>query len=726
MGEATNPVIPEISLQSKDHEELLDVIDHLRALGISRYIDLPQLIVCGDQSSGKSSVLEAISGLKFPTKDGLCTRFATELILRRGVENNVAITIVPADDRNDNERAKLESFTAPENAVGDLGALIESAEKAMGLDTLTRGFSNDVLRVEVSGPKQPHLTLVDLPGLFHGGHKAQSVEDAAMVKSLVRSYMRKSRSIILAVVSAKNDLALQIVTNYAREMDPHGARTLGILTKPDTLHEGSASESAFVQLAKNQNVVFRLGWHVLVNRDFNNRDCSTQERDRAEREFFANGVWTSLPPDHVGIGALKPRLSRVLQDQILFELPQLVQDVGDGIDDCQRRLKVLGTSRSTLREQRQHLLEISHAFTSLVKAAIDGIYVDSFFGDPMTAPGYSKRLRAVTQNTLLQFADTMDRRGHAKQIVDRIDDESEPEVVPLRILRSEYIDEVQELMRRTRGCELPGTFNPQIIGELFYDQAKPWTALVMSCKERLLDATKAMLNLVLDDATQDPKTYNGILRHIINPGLEPLRQSLQGKAEEVLKPHQRGHPITYNHYLTDNIQKARADHWGKLVEAELSEFFHIDLSSTNTHYRQNFDVRGLVATLKSINTETNMERHACSEAVACMQAYYKACLAPLPAMTPAASLTDSIQVARKTLVDDFSVLAIEACLLEKLPEIFSPTVVSKLTDSIVEDIAAETEESKVERTAFMKKLQVLEETLSVLHRLDRHRPTGMR
>ena len=65
-------------------------------------------------------------------------------------------------------------------------------------------------------------------------------------------------------------------------------------------------------------------------------------------------------------------------------------------------------------------------------------------------------------------------------------------------------------------------------------------------------------------------------------------------------------------------------------------------------------------------------------------------------------------------------------MLEKLPEIFSPTVVSKLSDGVVEDIAAETDESKVERAAFMKKLQGLEETLSVLHRLDRHRPTGMR
>ena len=59
---------PLIALQSKDHGELLNIIDELRSQGISRYIDLPQLIVCGDHSSGKSSVLEAVSGVRFPTK----------------------------------------------------------------------------------------------------------------------------------------------------------------------------------------------------------------------------------------------------------------------------------------------------------------------------------------------------------------------------------------------------------------------------------------------------------------------------------------------------------------------------------------------------------------------------------------------------------------------------------------------------------------------------------
>ncbi|QSS63441.1 hypothetical protein I7I51_00499 [Histoplasma capsulatum] len=62
------------NLQSSDELDLVDAIDKLRSQGISHYVSLPQLIVCGDQSSGKSSVLDAISGIPFPTKDNLCTR----------------------------------------------------------------------------------------------------------------------------------------------------------------------------------------------------------------------------------------------------------------------------------------------------------------------------------------------------------------------------------------------------------------------------------------------------------------------------------------------------------------------------------------------------------------------------------------------------------------------------------------------------------------------------
>lgn len=232
-------------LCSKDQLELLDCIDRLRLQGIDHLISLPQIIVCGDQSSGKSSVLEAISGVPFPVKGNLCTRFPTELVLRRASEKGVRISIVPHNSLNDSRESGLTEFQEELDGFEGFPALIEKAQAAMGISTQGKGFSKDLLRVEISGPDRPHLTIVDLPGLIHTESKKQSSLDVQLVQSVVKDYMKQPRSIILAVVSAKNDFANQVVLKFARSIDKKGSRTMGIITKPDTLSPGSESEKSF-------------------------------------------------------------------------------------------------------------------------------------------------------------------------------------------------------------------------------------------------------------------------------------------------------------------------------------------------------------------------------------------------------------------------------------------------------------------------------------------------
>ena len=76
--------------------ELLAKIDKLFACGVGDYVALPQIIVVGDQSSGKSSVLEGLTELPFPRDSGLCTRFATQITFRRAKETSISVTIIPA------------------------------------------------------------------------------------------------------------------------------------------------------------------------------------------------------------------------------------------------------------------------------------------------------------------------------------------------------------------------------------------------------------------------------------------------------------------------------------------------------------------------------------------------------------------------------------------------------------------------------------------------------
>jgi hypothetical protein len=611
----------------KDQSELLDIIDGLRSQGLNSYISLPQLVVCGDQSAGKSSVLEGISGVAFPTKDNLCTRFATEVVLRRDVKSRVHVTILPDGNRTDEQKEELRSFEAPTSSLEDLPDLVEMAKDRMGLNRDGNAFSKDILRIELSGPGQPHLTLVDLPGLIHAESKQQSAQDVDLVLSLVRDYIANPRSIVLAVVSAKNDYAVQIVTRFTREFDPKGLRTLGIITKPDTLHVGSDSEAAYLTLARNEDVQFRLGWHVLRNRDFDTKHLSREERDEAERMFFSKGVWQTLPLHSLGVESLRPRLSAVLKEQIISELPQLIRDIETGLVDARDRLDRLGDPRSTPNEQRLYLVRISESFSSLLSSANDGTYGQEFFGDARTESGFQKRLRAVVQDLLLEFAQTMRTDGHLQHILH--DDEGDTSLsndarsVPQRdISRSAYMKGVSELIRRTRGRELPGTFNPMIIGDLFFNQSVPWSNIVRDYMDRVVAAARTTVELILAHAA-DTSTAESLLREIINPAFECCVTDMRRKVQELLQPHQRGHPITYNHYFTDTIQRARREHTQKQQKRILQAFFSNRHRSNS--YGTSFNDVDIEKLLEALNPEPvgGMDEFACSEATHCMEAYYK-------------------------------------------------------------------------------------------------------
>ncbi|KAL1897943.1 hypothetical protein Sste5346_003795 [Sporothrix stenoceras] len=703
------------NIQSQDYRDLLDIIDSLRSQGLDRYVALPEIIVCGDQSSGKSSVLEAISGLSFPTKDNLCTRFATELILRRHPAANISVSIVPHHSRTASEKAKLHAFTAIVDAENpDVGPVIEAAKLAMGLAdsddgddvykgsgssvTTSRRFSNDILRIELSGPKQQHLTLVDLPGLFEAGNAEQSADEAPIVRKLVLDYMTRPRSIILAVVSAAYDFANQAVTQLAREVDPHGARTMGLITKPDKLDVDSDSERAFVKMARNRDVYLELGWHVLRNRGHDMRAATSAERDAKETEFFAKpgSAWLSVPPAYLGIGPLRPRLSTVLMDQILSQLPAILTEVDSLLGDCRLELTRLGTTRATVLEQRQYLSRISSQFTELVTAAVNGSYTDAGFFENMLQPsqdldsnainddneggstktskpndkGYRLRLRAVVQNRLILFAKDIHDRGQTRVIVD---DDFDDLFLKLKsskvntIRRCDYIKEVKGIISMSRGRELPGTFNPMVVSDLFRDQSKNWRGMAEVCAESILRScfhaiAAALRYITIEDTAQK------ILQFRLDPTMKKLKSDIMDEIGKLTVSNTKGHPISYNHYLTETVQKVRIERLEKKLSAVLQ---------SQTEKQATFVGDLSLANIATSLTEPDIERVAASDAVDCMEAYYK--------------------VALKTFVDNVSVLVVEQCLLSKLPGLLTPDAIYSIPDDEVGHLAGENKDATAER-----------------------------
>ena len=607
-------------LCSKDQLDLLDSVDCLRSQGISHYVSLPQIIVCGDQSSGKSSVLEAISGVCFPVKSSLSTRFPTELVLRKTSQTGVSVSIVPHQARTESERLALGSFHEHLEGFEGLPSLIENAKAAMGISTHGKAFSKDLLRVEVSGPDRPHLTIVDLPGLIHSETKQQSASDVELVQDVVQSYMKEPRSIILAVVSAKNDYANQIVLKLARTADKKGNRTMGVITKPDTLLAGSESEAMYVSLAGNQDVEFRLGWHVLKNMDSETGQWSLADRNIKEADFFSQGIWKDMSQSLLGINKLRSRLSKVLLGQIAAELPSLIDEIGVKSSACRSRLDKLGDPRATLAEQQLYLFHLSQTFQSLVKAAVDGTYNDPFFDDPKSGAGYQKRIRAVVQNLNLDFADNMARRGHCREIIDSKDTIHNSEGVIL-ITRDKFFDHIQHLIKRTKGRELPGTFNPMIVSDLFLEQSTPWEVIARSHIDKVWKATKDFLGhaaAYVADAT----TSKALFQEIFDPALNHLLEILKEKTTELLTPHQRSHPITYNSYFSETLQKLRNECHQDEYSNIIKQFFDVSSLETHHHCGRHHDLNQLVTALRQ-RIEPDMSRFACSEALECMEAYYK-------------------------------------------------------------------------------------------------------
>lgn len=513
----------------------------------------------------------------------------------------------------------------------------------MGIGSSGSSFSQHVLNIEISGPSQPHLTVVDLPGLIHAGSNAQGEADVKIVSSLVGSYMNNERTIILAVVTAMNDYQNQIVLSRAKQVDPDGRRTLGIITKPDTIPVGSEKEDAFIALARNEEIFFGLGWHVLRNRNFQERNQTFEERNQTEELFFATGAWAKVDRSCVGITRLRERLSQLLYAHIKAELPKVLADIKNGYDECTEKLVKLGRPRTTIVEQRLFLTELSMKFVHLCKSAIDGNYEDSFFGDGVPPPEVDrpKRLRGVAQNLALGLAETLRVKGHTYEISDEetdaetehssndSDDDSDASTSgsdlvpkPKIVSQSWAVNWVKPLIVHSRGRELPGSYDPLLIGNLFWEQSKNWDQLAQAHLDMVHRGCLEFAALLIPHLTHK-EVADSIFQYWLNSALAERLESAKTELLEVLKD-RRKHAITYNHYYTDNIQKSRIAE----MERQLTKAWNsANESSSDT---------ACYVTLTTLRAEfmkvvtVNMDEYAAKEVLRCMQAFYKVTMPVCP------------------------------------------------------------------------------------------------
>jgi GTPase SAR1 family protein len=348
--------VPQVPLTSVDYESLVRVFEALKSQGIDPRITLSRIVMCGDVSSGKSSLLEALTGREFPIKGNLCTRYPIELVMKKDSEASVEISIVPAGNRSATEKEQLESFTAPASALNNISLLVQSVNKTLGLRHNGKTLLKDKLKITLSGPSQPSLTMIDLPGLYCTHGCSVHPTDLSVANDI--SYSKNLATIVLAVVPGPVDYESQVIARFFDMNDDMRKRTIGIITKPDLVQAGSERERAAIALAAGREHHFGFGWHVVKNRDYNRRLDSEYERDASEDRFFSDSAWASLPSDQLGIGSLRARLIQILKDQISMHIPTLIIPIESHLGSVQKDLQALGDPRPTRIEQQLYLCRI--------------------------------------------------------------------------------------------------------------------------------------------------------------------------------------------------------------------------------------------------------------------------------------------------------------------------------------------------------------------------------
>ena len=173
------------------------------------------------------------------------------------------------------------------------------------------------------GPNEEHFSIIDVPGIFSvTAPGVTTAQDITLVNDMVEGYMYNPRSIMLVVVTANVDLAIQEIVQKASDIDPSGERTLGILTKPDLIDKGA--EDPVVEILENRKKPLKLGWHMLRNPGQAELDTGRDAKRTSEIQFFrTEAPWRTMNKDFVGVQSLKVRLQTILGDHLAREFPNV-------------------------------------------------------------------------------------------------------------------------------------------------------------------------------------------------------------------------------------------------------------------------------------------------------------------------------------------------------------------------------------------------------------------
>lgn len=360
-------------------DRLLPVINKLHNIfqrcGLADPINLPQIVVVGSQSSGKSSVLESIVGFDFlPRGSGVVTRSPILIQLNklktpiRPLQNALPKETPPSKPA---QQRWVEFLHKPDQkffSEKDIQAEIVAETQRVAGDN--KSLSPTALIMKVFSRDVVDLTLIDLPGLTKVPVGDQPADIEKLVRAMIYSYIEKSNTIILAVHPANTDLATSDALQMARRVDPHGLRTLGVITKLDLMDAGTNA----LDMLQSRIIPLRRGFVGVINRSQADLDTCTTVADArvAERAFLQSHPVYAPHYAKMGSQYLAELLSMMLMEHIRNVLPSIRSKLTSQLADVRAQVAAFGPELAGAEDSSGTLLHLLTKYASSYADVIDG------------------------------------------------------------------------------------------------------------------------------------------------------------------------------------------------------------------------------------------------------------------------------------------------------------------------------------------------------------------
>lgn len=367
--------------------------DIFAQLGSQSTIELPQVAVVGSQSSGKSSVLEALVGRDFlPRGNDICTRRPLVLQLLQTKRRPDA----PDEEWGEFLHLKGQKFY-------DFNEIRKEIERETEREAgVNKGVSDKQIRLKIYSPNVLDITLVDLPGITRNAVGDQPADIEARIRTMIMSYIKRPTCLILAVTPANYDLANSDALQIAGAADPDGYRTIGVITKLDIMDRGTDGRDFLL----GKIIPLRLGYIGVVNRSQEDIILKRSIKDAlvAEEKFFRSRPVYSDIADRCGVPQLAKKLNQLLVQHIKAVLPGLKERINNSLASVAKEHASYGEVTESKAGQGALLLNIlskyCEAYSSMVEGKNEEMSTDQLSG--------GARIHFIFQNIFVKSLEEVD------------------------------------------------------------------------------------------------------------------------------------------------------------------------------------------------------------------------------------------------------------------------------------------------------------------------------